>query len=160
MVVSEESRDDASGFETSSNYKSKDVIDGDPKRASFTESSRVLHQEKVLKLCEEKLIASKESKAIVAAIKDLYKEKVLPIEMKYHLHSLCLPTQGAIQDAEFHAKPMVLLLGQYSVGKSSFCKYLVGRDFPGIRVGPEPTTDRFNPFIVNDHITLLHTVTH
>ncbi len=30
-----------------------------------------------------------------------------------------------------------------SVGKTSFIKYLVGRDFPGIRVGPEPTTDRF-----------------
>lgn len=30
-----------------------------------------------------------------------------------------------------------------SVGKTSFIKYLAGRDFPGIRVGPEPTTDRF-----------------
>lgn len=30
-----------------------------------------------------------------------------------------------------------------SVGKTSFIKYLLGRDFPGIRVGPEPTTDRF-----------------
>ena len=29
------------------------------------------------------------------------------------------------------------------MGKTSFIKYLVGRDFPGIRVGPEPTTDRF-----------------
>jgi GTPase SAR1 family protein len=29
------------------------------------------------------------------------------------------------------------------VGKTSFIKYLLGRDFPGIRVGPEPTTDRF-----------------
>ena len=31
----------------------------------------------------------------------------------------------------------------HSVGKTSFIKYLLGRDFPGIRVGPEPTTDRF-----------------
>lgn len=30
-----------------------------------------------------------------------------------------------------------------SVGKTSFIKYLAGRDFPGSRVGPEPTTDRF-----------------
>ena len=28
-------------------------------------------------------------------------------------------------------------------GKTSFIKYLLGREFPGIRVGPEPTTDRF-----------------
>lgn len=38
---------------------------------------------------------------------------------------------------------MVLLLGQYSVGKTTFIRYLLGRDFPGIRIGPEPTTDRF-----------------
>lgn len=30
-----------------------------------------------------------------------------------------------------------------SVGKTSFIRYLLGRDFPGIRIGPEPTTDRF-----------------
>lgn len=35
-------------------------------------------------------------------------------------------------------------LGQYSVGKTSFIRYLIGRDFPGARIGPEPTTDRFN----------------
>ena len=29
------------------------------------------------------------------------------------------------------------------MGKTSFIKYLLGRDFPGIRIGPEPTTDRF-----------------
>mmetsp|Transcript_30438 Transcript_30438/g.69684 ORF Transcript_30438/g.69684 Transcript_30438/m.69684 type:complete len:416 (-) Transcript_30438:63-1310(-) len=30
-----------------------------------------------------------------------------------------------------------------SVGKTSFIRYLLGRDFPGQRIGPEPTTDRF-----------------
>jgi EH domain-containing protein 1 len=35
------------------------------------------------------------------------------------------------------------LVGQYSVGKTSFIRYLLGRDFPGQRIGPEPTTDRF-----------------
>ena len=33
------------------------------------------------------------------------------------------------------------------MGKTSFIKYLVGRDFPGIRVGPEPTTDRFTALL-------------
>jgi len=41
------------------------------------------------------------------------------------------------------AKPQVMLVGQYSVGKTSFIRYLLGRDFPGQRIGPEPTTDRF-----------------
>ena len=34
-------------------------------------------------------------------------------------------------------------MGQYSVGKTSFIRYVLGRDFPGQRIGPEPTTDRF-----------------
>lgn len=44
--------------------------------------------------------------------------------------------------ADFDAKPMVLIVGQYSVGKTSFIRSLLKRDFPGQRVGPEPTTDR------------------
>ena len=46
-------------------------------------------------------------------------------------------------DAEFDSKPQVMLVGQYSVGKTSFIKYILGKDFPGQRIGPEPTTDRF-----------------
>jgi septin family protein len=43
---------------------------------------------------------------------------------------------------------MVLLIGQYSTGKTSFIKYLVERDLPGIfAIGPEPTSDRFTAFM-------------
>ena len=45
--------------------------------------------------------------------------------------------------AEMKAKPMVFLLGQYSVGKTTFIRYLLGKDFPGMLVGPEPTTEAF-----------------
>lgn len=38
---------------------------------------------------------------------------------------------------------MILLVGQYSTGKTTFIRYLLERDFPGCRIGPEPTTDRF-----------------
>ncbi|CAE8705606.1 unnamed protein product [Polarella glacialis] len=38
---------------------------------------------------------------------------------------------------------MVLLTGQYSTGKSTFIRHLLGRDYPGLRIGPEPTTDKF-----------------
>lgn len=38
---------------------------------------------------------------------------------------------------------MILLVGQYSTGKTTFIRYLLESDFPGIRIGPEPTTDRF-----------------
>jgi len=36
-----------------------------------------------------------------------------------------------------------MLVGQYSVGETTFIKYLLSRDFPCQRIGPEPTTDRF-----------------
>jgi polynucleotide 5'-kinase involved in rRNA processing len=40
-------------------------------------------------------------------------------------------------------RPMVMLVGQYSTGKTTFIRYLLEQDFPGIRIGPEPTTDRY-----------------
>ncbi|KAH8072580.1 hypothetical protein JL720_11147 [Aureococcus anophagefferens] len=48
-----------------------------------------------------------------------------------------------LNEAEFRTPPMVLLIGPYSVGKTTFIEYLLGKSFPGERVGPEPTTDRF-----------------
>lgn len=37
---------------------------------------------------------------------------------------------------------MILLVGQYSTGKTTFIRHLLERDFPGIRIGPEPTTGK------------------
>jgi len=48
-----------------------------------------------------------------------------------------------MDDADFDAKPMILLVGQYSTGKTTFIKYLLEQEFPGMRIGPEPTTDCF-----------------
>ena len=45
--------------------------------------------------------------------------------------------------AELSAKPQILLLGQYSTGKTTFIKHMIGTDYPGMHIGPEPTTDRF-----------------
>ncbi|EOD28151.1 RME1A, RME-1/EHD family protein [Emiliania huxleyi CCMP1516] len=73
-------------------------------------------------------------------LKQLYRSKIRPIEEAYKFGEFYSPYMN---DSDFDAKPMVLLLGQYSVGKTSFIKYLLGRDFPGAHIGPEPTTDRF-----------------
>lgn len=82
---------------------------------------------------------------ILKGLARLYRKKILPLEIasRYgHFHS------PPLSPSDFDAPPMILLLGQYSVGKTSFVKYLLGRDFPGIRVGPEPTTDRFNAILL------------
>ncbi len=66
--------------------------------------------------------------AIVEGMKTLYMKKILPLELaskypSFHSHSL--------RASDFEAKPMVLILGQYSVGKTSFIRSLLQRDFPG-----------------------------
>jgi len=77
---------------------------------------------------------------VIRALKDLYKEKLLPIERTSHFHKF---HQSEILDAELSAKPTVLLVGQYSTGKTTFIRHLIQMDYPEIHIGPEPTTDRF-----------------
>ncbi|KAI8904539.1 P-loop containing nucleoside triphosphate hydrolase protein [Powellomyces hirtus] len=48
-----------------------------------------------------------------------------------------------LTDADIDAKPMVLIIGGYSTGKSTFVKHLLDKEYPGLHIGPEPTTDRF-----------------
>jgi len=78
--------------------------------------------------------------AILAGIADLYRNNIRELEAKYKFPDFHSPL---MDDVDFKAKPIVLLVGQYSVGKTSFIKYLLERDFPGSRIGPEPTTDSF-----------------
>lgn len=77
---------------------------------------------------------------IFEGLKNLYKKKVLPLEVASKYSHFASPPMGP---SDFEAKPMVLILGQYSVGKTSFIRSLLKQDFPGQRIGPEPTTDRF-----------------
>eukprot|EP00466_Bigelowiella_natans_P005149 jgi/Bigna1/53161/estExt_Genewise1Plus.C_160054 len=46
-------------------------------------------------------------------------------------------------EGDFNSKPIVLVLGQYSVGKTTFISHLLGKTYPGSHISPEPTTDRF-----------------
>mmetsp|Transcript_18930 Transcript_18930/g.26216 ORF Transcript_18930/g.26216 Transcript_18930/m.26216 type:complete len:579 (-) Transcript_18930:1339-3075(-) len=83
--------------------------------------------------------------AVAAQLKKIYRKAVLPLEKRYRYDYFY--ESPLLTDVEFDAKPQVLLVGQYSVGKTSFIRYLLGRDFPGQRIGPEPTTDRFTVLI-------------
>jgi GTPase SAR1 family protein len=96
--------------------------------------------------------ATNASRSIIEQLKDLYKIKVKPIEQAFGLYNFCLPTNAELHDSEFDAKPMVLLIGQYSTGKTTFIRHLVGGDYPSMHIGPEPTTDKFTALIhgIND----------
>jgi GTPase SAR1 family protein len=82
---------------------------------------------------------------ITGRLKTIYRKTVLPVEKRFKYDYFY--ESPFLSDVEFDSKPQVMLIGQYSVGKTSFIKYLLGRDFPGQRIGPEPTTDRFTVLI-------------
>lgn len=73
-------------------------------------------------------------------LKRIYKAKIRPLEQAYKFSEFYATE---LTDGDFDARPFVLLVGGYSVGKTSFIRYMLERDFPGSRIGPEPTTDRF-----------------
>jgi len=83
---------------------------------------------------------AEEALEVGRGLKDYYMKYILPIEKAYNFDKFAQPY---LTEADFVARPMVLLCGQYSVGKTTFIKYLLERDFPGMRIGPEPTTDKF-----------------
>ncbi|XP_045814606.1 EH domain-containing protein 1-like [Trifolium pratense] len=78
--------------------------------------------------------------SIIDGLKKLYVERLKPLEVTYRFNDFVSPV---LTDSDFDAKPMVMLLGQYSTGKTTFIKHLLRCEYPGAHIGPEPTTDRF-----------------
>ncbi|XP_062821528.1 EH domain-containing protein 1 [Anolis carolinensis] len=79
-------------------------------------------------------------RTVSEGLRQLYAGKLLPLEEQYRFHEFHSP---ALEGADWESKPMVLLVGQYSTGKTTFIRHLLEQDFPGMRIGPEPTTDSF-----------------
>merc|ERR1712110_1375096 len=73
-------------------------------------------------------------------LKKIYKDYLLPLEKEYVFHEFHSPK---LEDADFDGKPLVMMVGQYSTGKTTFIKYILEQEYPGMRIGPEPTTDSF-----------------
>ena len=69
---------------------------------------------------------------VVTKLKNLYCERLLPIEQQYFFHKFFFPE---ILPSELEAKPTVLLIGQYSTGKTSFIRHLIQQDYPEIHIG-------------------------
>lgn len=54
----------------------------------------------------------------------------------------------ALEDVQLEAKPLVLLLGQYSVGKTTFIQHLIGREFPGMYVAYSYVSSTYNLYLL------------
>lgn len=70
----------------------------------------------------------------------VYSDVLLPIERRVHFAHFVAPPVTA---EEFEAKPQVLLVGQYSTGKTSMVQWLTGVESPYFDVKPQPSTDKF-----------------
>ncbi|TKR64187.1 hypothetical protein L596_024766 [Steinernema carpocapsae] len=73
-------------------------------------------------------------------LQTLYVKKVVPMEFLHIYHQFDTPP---IDPAEWGSNPMILFLGQHSVGKTTMINHLIGKKYPGSQIGPEPTTDCF-----------------
>lgn len=59
---------------------------------------------------------------VTQGLQQVYRNKLLPLEEAYRYHEF---HSSQLEDSDFSAKPMVLLVGQYSVGKTTFIRYLL-----------------------------------
>uniref|UniRef100_A0A5S6Q9G4 Dynamin N-terminal domain-containing protein n=1 Tax=Trichuris muris TaxID=70415 RepID=A0A5S6Q9G4_TRIMR len=76
-----------------------------------------------------------------AALRLFYVSKVLPSEQ---LLPERLLGEQALIESEFSCPPCVLLVGDYSVGKTTMLRHLLKTDYAGARIGEGPTTDAFS----------------
>ncbi|CAN0058104.1 unnamed protein product, partial [Laminaria digitata] len=84
------------------------------------------------------------SQRVIEALQALYRKKLRPVEEAFSFGRF---HHDAITDTELEAKSQVLVIGQYSTGKTTFIRHLLGTDFPNMNIGPEPTSDKFTVVI-------------
>lgn len=88
---------------------------------------------------------------VIDGLKYIYRNKIEPVEATSAFDQFY---SSRLSDRDLDAKPMVLLLGQYSTGKTTFINYLLENSYPGAHIGPEPTVILIF-FIVSFKITII-----
>lgn len=76
--------------------------------------------------------------SVIDGLKSIYRTKIEPVECTSAFDQFY---SSRLSDQDLDAKPMVLLLGQYSTGKTTFINYLLESSYPGAHIGPEPTVN-------------------
>ncbi|KAG0018017.1 Dynamin [Entomortierella chlamydospora] len=78
---------------------------------------------------------------VIDDLQDVYSHKIRPLEKAYNYEHFA--SSAPLGNDDIAAKPMVLLIGQYSTGKTTFINSLLKKSYPSSHIGVEPTTDRF-----------------
>ena len=77
---------------------------------------------------------------VLDGLKSIYRNKIEPVEISSAFDQFY---SSRLSDRDLDSKPMVMLLGQYSTGKTTFINYLLESEYPGTHIGPEPTVGLF-----------------
>ncbi|KHJ44656.1 hypothetical protein D918_05323 [Trichuris suis] len=77
-----------------------------------------------------------------------YRSKILPIEKALNL-DVIYPV--SMNDGEFMAPSTILIVGPPSVGKTSLIQYILNCDYPGMKIAPESSADRFTIIMHGTH---------
>ncbi|KAG0329827.1 EH domain-containing protein 1 [Dissophora globulifera] len=78
---------------------------------------------------------------VIDDLQDVYSHKIRPLEKAYNYEHFS--SSAPLGNDDIAAKPMVLLIGQYSTGKTTFINSILKKSYPSSHIGVEPTTDRF-----------------
>eukprot|EP00931_Biecheleriopsis_adriatica_P048977 TRINITY_DN28315_c0_g1_i1.p1 TRINITY_DN28315_c0_g1~~TRINITY_DN28315_c0_g1_i1.p1 ORF type:complete len:504 (-),score=104.49 TRINITY_DN28315_c0_g1_i1:57-1568(-) len=91
--------------------------------------------------------ADETSRIVVQRLKSLYMEHLRPIEAQSHFSHF---NDAALTACELEARPQVLLVGQYSTGKTSLIKWITGIESTFFDIRPQPSTDKFMAVVHGD----------
>lgn len=75
------------------------------------------------------------------AVVELYERGLAKLESRFEFQRFY--QQGPVTKGEVRSKPLVMVIGDYSAGKTTFIRDLIGTEYRGMHIGVEPTTDRF-----------------
>ncbi|KAF9566658.1 hypothetical protein EC968_003606 [Mortierella alpina] len=78
---------------------------------------------------------------VIDDLQDVYSHKIRPLEKAYNYEHFS--SSAPLGNDDIAARPLVLLIGQYSTGKTTFINSLLKKSYPNSHIGVEPTTDRF-----------------
>jgi len=80
------------------------------------------------------------NKLALDKLQSFYNEIMVPVEELTNFYSV---VNTKLKQADFVSAPVVLILGPYSAGKTTFISYMCKKDIPNSNIGVEPTTDKF-----------------
>jgi GTP-binding protein EngB required for normal cell division len=92
-------------------------------------------------------------KSVAKELWNLYVKYVQPLEIEAHLEHFGVKT---LTQQEFQARPQVLMLGQYSTGKTSMIKTLTGIESTHFDIRPQPSTDTFMAIVHGREERIIH----